>query len=70
MSVLENVLVGRHVKTDCWSLGILSSIFKNRNLTTKEAEERELCVKILEKVGLSEKNLTYRRVCLMVIKED
>ena len=28
MSVLENVLVGRHVKTDCWSLGILSSIFK------------------------------------------
>ena len=55
MSVLENVLVGRHVKTDCWSLGILSSIFKNRNLTTKEAEERELCVQILEKVGLSEK---------------
>ena len=41
MSVLENVLVGRHVKTDCWSLGILSSIFKNRNLITKEAEERD-----------------------------
>ncbi len=55
MSVLENVLVGRHVKTDCWSLGILSSIVKSRNLITKEAEEREFCMKILERVGLSEK---------------
>ena len=29
--------------------------FKNKNLLTKESEERELCIKILERVGLSEK---------------
>ena len=70
MSVLENVLVGRHVKTNCWSLGILSSIFRNRGLLKKEAEERELSMKILDRVGLNEKNLTYRRACRMVISEN
>ena len=55
MSVLENVLVGRHVRTNRWSLGILASILRNKKFSKGEAEEREFCLKILKKVGLSNK---------------
>ena len=65
MSVLENVMVGRHVKTNFFSMGIFSSLFRITTYNNCENKQKEVCIRILEKVGLLEKkdlissNLSY-----------
>jgi branched-chain amino acid transport system ATP-binding protein len=65
MSVLENVMVGRHVKTNFFSMGVFSSLFRITTYNNCENEQKKICIRILEKVGLLEKkdlissNLSY-----------
>ena len=65
MSVLENVMVGRHVKTNFFAMGVFSSLFRITTYNNCESKQKEICIRILEKVGLLEKkdlissNLSY-----------
>jgi branched-chain amino acid transport system ATP-binding protein len=62
MTVLENVMIGRHCRM---SSGILGAIFRNRSTVVEENEVVEDSYVLLEKVGLAEyvnefaKNLPY-----------
>ncbi len=62
MTVLENVMIGRHCRT---SSGIAGAVFRNRSTVKEEKEVVEYSYNILEKIGLSSfvnefaKNLPY-----------
>ncbi len=62
MTVLENVMIGRHCRTKAFILG---AIFRNKSTRQEEAEIIERSYAILEKVGLQDfvdeyaKNLPY-----------
>ncbi|MFZ2448340.1 MAG: ABC transporter ATP-binding protein [Syntrophobacteraceae bacterium] len=51
MSVLENVLVGRHVKTRCGFLGAMARLPR---IVREEREARERALELLEFVGLAD----------------
>lgn len=62
MSVLENVMIGRHARTRA---GILGAVFRPPAVRREEKNTVELCYGLLEKVGLAPvvnelaKNLSY-----------
>jgi branched-chain amino acid transport system ATP-binding protein len=62
MTVLENIMVGRHPRL---AAGVTGSIFRTRAQRTEERELRERCMDILHMVGLQDKagetsrNLSY-----------
>jgi branched-chain amino acid transport system ATP-binding protein len=62
MTVLENVMIGRHCRT---STGVLGAIFRNSSTRKEESEIVEHSYKILQKIGLIDfinelaKNLPY-----------
>lgn len=62
MSVLENVMIGRHSRTRA---GILGAVFRPPSVRREEKNTEELCYDLLEKVGLASlvnelaKNLSY-----------
>ncbi|MDY0163272.1 ABC transporter ATP-binding protein [Desulfobotulus sp.] len=62
MTALENVMIGRHVRTRS---GILGAIFRPPSVRREERETAEYCYALLKKVGLSAevnelaKNLSY-----------
>jgi len=62
MTVLENVMIGRHCRS---SSGILGAIFRNRKTVLEEQKVVKDSYKILEKIGLTDyvnefaKNLPY-----------
>jgi branched-chain amino acid transport system ATP-binding protein len=62
MTVLENIMVGRHTKGSC---GLASDLFRSRRQRIEEREILEKSVGILEFIGLAEhaselaKNLSY-----------
>ncbi len=49
MTVLENVMVGRHTRTRC---GALAAVLRTRALRTEEAQIRERAQSLLEYVGI------------------
>ncbi len=62
MTVLENVMIGRHCRTHS---GILGAVFRNRGMVKEEQAVVDTSYQILEKIGLSRfvndlaKNLPY-----------
>ncbi len=62
MTVLENVMIGRHCRTRSYIAG---AVFRNRNTRREEQESVDKSYAILEKIGLAEmvnefaKNLPY-----------
>ena len=51
MTVLENVMVGRHVRT---GTGVFGAVFRTRHARTEEAEIRQRSLDLLTYVGISQ----------------
>jgi len=62
MTVLENVMIGRHCRTRC---GVAGAIFRNRKMVREEQSVVDDSYRVLEKIGLARyvneqaKNLPY-----------
>jgi branched-chain amino acid transport system ATP-binding protein len=54
MTVLENVMVGRHVRTHGWSSGVLGAIFQTRGYRNMEAQIAEQAHGWLRYVGIDQ----------------
>ncbi len=54
MTVLENVMVGRHVRTHGWSSGVLGALFQTRGYRNMEAQIAEQAHGWLRYVGIDQ----------------
>lgn len=67
MRVIENVLVGAHIKT---KYDLASSIFRTKKFREEEDAITYDALKVLREVGLYDRKDDYAQTCHMVIRES